>query len=53
MWSQLNVYPEGSIDSVLCSKGDSGPNKEETPLGSVCIKQVMVVSEKLERIGNR
>jgi hypothetical protein len=39
--------------TVINSKGSSGPNKEEKPLGSVCIPYVMRVSEKFKRTGNQ
>jgi hypothetical protein len=50
---QLNGYPQGSIDSVINSKGSSHPNKEQKLLGSVYIPYVKGVSEKFRRIGNR
>jgi hypothetical protein len=50
---QFNGYPQGFIDSVINSKGSSGPNKEVKPLGYVCIPYVKGVSEKFSCIGNR
>jgi hypothetical protein len=49
---QLNGSPQGSIDSVINSKGSSHPDKEEKPLGSVYIPNVKGVSEKFRRTGN-
>jgi hypothetical protein len=52
---QLSGYPQGSIDSVINSKGTSRPNKEEKPLGSVYeyIPYMKDISENFKRIGNR
>jgi hypothetical protein len=41
------------IDSVINSKGISHMNKEEKPLGFVCISHVMGTSVKFEPIGNQ
>jgi hypothetical protein len=49
---QLNSYSQGFIDSVINSKGSRRPNKEENPLGSVCIPYVKGVSENFKRIEN-
>jgi hypothetical protein len=50
---QLSGYPQGFIDSVINSKDSSHLNKEEKPLGSLCIPYVKGVSEKFKCIGNR
>jgi hypothetical protein len=50
---RLNGYPQVFTDSVFNSKGSCRPNKEEKPLGSVYIRYLKGVSEKLKRIGNR
>jgi hypothetical protein len=49
----LNVYPEGFIDSVINSKGNSYLTKEEKSLGSLYIPYVKGGSEKFKCIGNR
>jgi hypothetical protein len=43
-------YPQGSIDSVVNSKGNSRPNKEETLQGSAYIPYVKGVPETFRRI---
>jgi predicted GIY-YIG superfamily endonuclease len=50
---QLNVYPQGFINSVVRSKGSSRQKKEEKPLVSVYMPYVLGVSEKFKRIGNQ
>jgi hypothetical protein len=42
---QLNVYPQGFIDSVFNSKGINRPDKEAKPLDSLYIPYVKDVSE--------
>jgi hypothetical protein len=43
---------QGFVDSVINSKGSSRLEKEQNPLGSVCVPYVKGVSE-FKRIGNR
>jgi hypothetical protein len=50
---QLNGYPQGFVDSVINSKSNSRPNKEEKPLGSAYMPYVKGVSEKFKRTGTR
>jgi hypothetical protein len=50
---QLSGYHQVFINSVINSKGNSHPNTEEKPLGSVYILYVKGVSQKFTFIGNR
>jgi hypothetical protein len=50
---QLNGHPQGFTDPVINSKGNSHPNKEEKPLGSVYIPYVKGVLENYKHIGNQ
>jgi hypothetical protein len=51
----IYIYSNQNVICVVCMYKNvcSHQNKEEKPLGSVCISYVKDVSEKFRRVGNR